>query len=321
MAQRREALGMRDVEPQHTPVLLAETLAALEPARGGWFVDGTVGLGGHTAAILRAGARVIAIDRDPGALRSAAERLAGYGDRVRFVHGDFRSLKRMLMEMGWSQVNGVLVDLGISSWQLDDPTRGFSFRHDGPLDMRLDATASLTAADIVNTWTEAELAEAIQQWGEERYARRVARSIVNTRRTAPITTTHHLAALVRQAIPTRGPQRIDPATRTFQALRIAVNRELDGLEAFVSDAVDVLAPGGRLAVITFHSLEDRPIKHALRREAGLPDEDAPVDFWGRRLTPTPRLRLLHRRPIVPTEAEAASNPRARSAKLRSAERL
>ena len=301
--------------------MLAETLSALNPAAGGWFVDGTVGLGGHSEALLAAGAKVLAIDRDPGALRYAAERLAGYGSQVRLVHGDFRSLKAILSAIGQSRVSGVLADFGVSSWQLDDPTRGFSFRQDGPLDMRMDPTQSLTAADIVNAWEEAELAEIIWQWGEERYARRVARRIIAARALAPIATTGRLAEIVRQAIPTRGPQRIDPATRTFQALRIAVNRELDGLDQFVADAVEALAPGGRLAIIAFHSLEDRIVKRALRREAGLPDADAPTDAWGRRATPAPRLRLLHRRPIVPTDAEAASNPRARSAKLRSAERL
>ncbi|OYT70091.1 MAG: 16S rRNA (cytosine(1402)-N(4))-methyltransferase [Chloracidobacterium sp. CP2_5A] len=312
---------MRDTRPRHTPVLLVETLSALNPARGGWLVDATVGLGGHSEALLAAGANVLAIDRDPGALRYAAERLAGYGSQVRLIHGDFRSLKAILAELGQPQVTGVLADLGVSSWQLDDLTRGFSFRQDGPLDMRMDPTQPLTAAEIVNSWEEAELAEMIRQWGEERYARRVARNIVAARATGFIATTGRLAEIVRQAIPARGPQRIDPATRTFQALRIAVNRELDGLDRFVSDAVEALAPGGRLAIITFHSLEDRIVKHALRREAGVPDADAPTDFWGRRATQPPRLRLLHRRPIVPTDAEAASNPRARSAKLRSAERL
>lgn len=310
-----------DLPPRHTPVLATEVLAALAPVPGKWFVDGTVGLGGHSAALLAAGAQVLAIDRDAGALRYAAERLAGYGDRVRFVHADFRSLKTILSHLGWSGVAGILVDLGISSWQLDDPARGFSFRHDGPLDMRMDTSQPLTAADIVNTWAEDRLAEAIRQWGEERHARRVARGIVQARRGSPIETTGQLAAIVRQAIPQRGPQRIDPATRTFQALRIAVNRELDGLETFVSDAADVLEPGGRLVVITFHSLEDRAIKQAMRREAGIPDDNAPTDFWGRRVAQTPRLRLLHRRPIVPTAGEVASNPRARSAKLRAAERL
>lgn len=312
---------MRDASPRHLPVLLTETLAALEPERGGWFVDGTVGLGGHSAALLAAGANVLAIDRDAEALGYAADRLAEYGDRVQFVHDDFRSLKAILSRLGRRQVAGVLVDLGVSSWQLDAPARGFSFRHDGPLDMRMDTRQALTAADIVNTWEESELAALIQRWGEERCARRVARSIVTARRQAPILTTERLADVVRRAIPTHGPQRIDPATRTFQALRIAVNRELEGLDTFVSEATDVLAPGGRLAVITFHSLEDRIIKHALRREAGVPDADAPADDWGRRPAREPRLRLLHRRPIVPTAAEAAVNPRARSAKLRSAERL
>ncbi|MGQ9897089.1 MAG: 16S rRNA (cytosine(1402)-N(4))-methyltransferase RsmH [Acidobacteriota bacterium] len=310
-----------DLSPQHKPVLAAEVRAALVPAPGKRFVDGTVGLGGHSADLLAAGAQVLAIDRDAGALGQAAECLARYGDQVQFIHADFRSLKTILNQLGWSDVSGILVDLGVSSWQLDEPTRGFSFRHDGPLDMRMDTSQPLTAADIVNTWEEETLAEVIRQWGEERYARRIAYHIVHARQQTAIMRTSQLAAIVRQAIPQRGPERIDPATRTFQALRIAVNRELDGLETFVSEATDVLEPGGRLAVIAFHSLEDRPIKRALRREAGIPDDDTPIDFWGCRLTQTARLRLLHRRPIVPTAAEVASNPRARSAKLRTAERL
>jgi S-adenosyl-methyltransferase MraW len=316
-----KASTMPDLPPRHTPVLLTEVVAALAPAPGKRFVDGTVGLGGHSAALLAAGAHVLAIDRDAKALQQAAKHLAQYDQQVRFVHADFRSLKRLLQQLGWLGVDGVLVDLGVSSWQLDDPARGFSFRHDGPLDMRMDTSQSLTAADIVNTWREEQLTETIWQWGEERYARRVAQAIVHARQHGPIMTTGQLANIVRQAIPQRGPQRIDPATRTFQALRIAVNGELDNMETFVSEATDVLKPGGRLAVITFHSLEDRLIKRALRREAGIPDDDAPTDFWGHRLAQVPRLRLLHRRPIVPTPAEVASNPRARSAKLRVAERL
>ncbi len=310
-----------DTLPCHVPVLLTEVLAALEPRRGGWFVDGTVGLGGHSEALLAAGARVLAIDRDAEALHYAAVRLAKYADRVQFVHDDFRSLKKILSRLGWGQVAGILVDLGVSSWQLDHPARGFSFRQDGPLDMRMDVCQTLTAADIVNTWGEAELATLIRQWGEERYAGRVARAIVTARRQAPILTTGRLAELVRQVVPTCGPHRRDPATRTFQALRIAVNRELEGLETFVSEATDVLAPGGRFVALTFHSLEDRIIKHALRREAGIPDGDTPVNEKGQRLVPKPRLRLLHRRPVVPMAAEVTANPRARSAKLRSAERL
>jgi 16S rRNA (cytosine1402-N4)-methyltransferase len=290
----------------HEPVMVSEVVSLLEPSRGGLFVDCTVGLGGHARALLDAGAaRIMALDRDPAALALAREVLAPYGDRVTFVHADYRELAQVLDAHGISVVDGALADLGVSSMQLDAEGRGFSFRRDEPLDMRMDQTQGPTAADLIRTAGEEELADAIFQFGEERYSRRIARAIAAARRQAAIATTGQLASIVRRAIPHRGYQRIDPATRTFQALRIWVNRELDGLDAFLADAVRRLRDGARLAVITFHSLEDRIVKHAFRAlERG-----------------AQTVRILTKRPLLPSEAEVARNPRSRSAKLRAIERL
>ena len=286
-------------------MLLGETLDALAPGRGGTFVDCTVGLGGHARALLDAGAhRVIGLDRDADALRIAAERLAPYGERATLEHADFRALRDVLARRGIERVAGLLADLGISSMQLEAAGRGFSFRRDEPLDMRMDRSAGPTAAELVGGAREEELADVIFRFGEERYSRRVARAIVAARRQRAIETTGRLAEVVRRAIPRRGYQRIDPATRTFQALRIWVNRELEGLDRFLRDAAGVLAPGGRLAVISFHSLEHRIVKHTLRD-----------------LERGSIVRPLTRKPVVPAAAELDRNPRARSAKLRAAERL
>jgi len=286
-------------EPIHVPVLLGQVLGALEPQRGGLFVDCTLGLGGHTRALLEAGAtRVIGLDRDRSALAVAATRLAAFGERVEFVHADYRQLPAVLEARRVERVQGVLADLGVSSMQFDAEGRGFSFRRDEPLDMRMDQSTGPTAADLVNQTGEEELANAIYEFGEERYSRRISRALVAAR---PVTTTGELASVVRRAVPTKGWQRIDPATRTFQALRIWVNGELDGLDRFVTDAADRLEPGGRLAVITFHSLEDRIVKHTMRALAA----DVPGAF-----------RVLTKKPIVPSDEEVAANHRARSAKLR-----
>jgi 16S rRNA (cytosine1402-N4)-methyltransferase len=290
----------------HVPVLVGEVVQQLEPSRGGVFVDGTVGLGGHTRALLEGGAaRVIGFDRDAEALMIARSALASYGDRVELVHADYREAGAELDRRGLGEVDGVLADLGVSSMQLDDEARGFSFRTDAALDMRMDRSRGETAADLVRDLSEAELADVIFTFGEERFSRRIARAIVHAREEAPVTTTGRLASLVRSAVPRRGYQRIDPATRTFQALRIRVNRELDGLDRFVHDAAMRLRRGGRLAVITFHSLEDRIVKHTLRRL----DREAGV------------VRVLTKRPITASDEEVAANPRARSAKLRAAERI
>jgi 16S rRNA (cytosine1402-N4)-methyltransferase len=292
--------------PIHEPVLLAETVALLAPARGGLFVDCTVGLGGHAQAMLAAGAtRLIGLDRDTAALGIAAQSLSGWQDRVELVHADFRELPAVLATRGIAVMAGCLADLGVSSMQFDAEGRGFSFRRDEPLDMRMDQTQGPTAADLLADTGEEDLANVIFQYGEERYSRRIARGVVEARRSARIGTTGQLAQIVRRAVPRKGYQRIDPATRTFQALRIWVNRELDGLDEFLGAASKLLAAGARLAVITFHSLEDRIVKHAFRALAA--GEEA--------------LRVLTRKPVIPGEAEVARNPRARSAKLRAIERL
>jgi 16S rRNA (cytosine1402-N4)-methyltransferase len=304
--------------PPHEPVMVAEVLQLLRPERGGIFVDCTVGFAGHTRALLEAGAdRVLGFDRDPEALARAAESLAPFHDRVELVHADFRELASRLDQRGIAAIDGLLADLGVSSWQLDAPERGFSFRADGPLDMRMDTSQGATAADLLRDVREEELADLIYGYGEERFSRRIARAIVEARRTEPIVTTGRLADIVRRAVPRRGYQRIDPATRTFQALRIWVNRELDGLDTFVRDAAkrlrigreveggeDESEGGGRMAIISFHSLEDRIVKHTLR------ELDREQDL----------LTVLTKRPLEAGEEETNRNPRARSAKLRAAER-
>jgi 16S rRNA (cytosine1402-N4)-methyltransferase len=290
----------------HESVMVEETVALLQPSRGGLFVDCTVGLGGHSRALLEAGAtRLIGLDRDADAIASAAAALQAWRDRVELVHADYRDLEQVLDARGIAGVDGALADLGVSSMQLDAEGRGFSFRRDEPLDMRMDRRAADTAADLLARVDEEDLANVIFRYGEERYSRRIARALVAARRSAPVATTGRLAQIVRSAVPRRGYQRIDPATRTFQALRIWVNRELDGLDTFLACASRRLLAGARLAVITFHSLEDRIVKHAFRTLAA--GESA--------------LRVLTRKPLTPGEAEVARNARARSAKLRVIERL
>jgi len=286
--------------------MVTETLALLDASRGGLFADCTVGLGGHSRALLEAGAsRVLGLDRDTTALGIAAQSLSMFGDRVELVHSDYRDLGIVLDARGILGVAGVLADLGVSSMQFDAEGRGFSFRRDEPLDMRMDQTQGPTAADLISDVDETDLANLIFQYGEERFSRRIARGVVQARSADRIATTGQLAQIVRRAVPRKGYQRIDPATRTFQALRIWVNRELEGLDAFLAEAVRRLLTGARLAVITFHSLEDRIVKHTFRAMAA---GQAAV-------------RVLTRRPLVPAEAEVMRNPRARSAKLRAIERL
>jgi 16S rRNA (cytosine1402-N4)-methyltransferase len=279
----------------------------LRVERGGVYVDCTVGLGGHTRALLEAGAeRVIGVDRDLQALALARTNLAPWAARVDLVHADYRDLDAVLDQRGITLVHGALADLGVSSLQFDAPGRGFSFQRDEPLDMRMDTSSGDTAADLVARSSERELADGIYAYGEERYSRRIARAIVGARLEQPIETTGRLAAIVRGAVPRRGYSRIDPATRTFQALRIWVNRELEGLDRFLETAVRRLRAGARLVVITFHSLEDRVVKHTLR---ALAQGSAAA------------VRVLTKKPIVPSDEEVLRNPRARSAKLRAAERL
>jgi 16S rRNA (cytosine1402-N4)-methyltransferase len=317
----------------HRPVMPVEALTQLEAARGGLFIDTTLGLGGHSELILSASPhnRVIGFDRDAEALALAKERLAQFGERFEAIHTDYRQLKEVLQAKGVESVAGILADLGVSSLQFDTPERGFSFRFGErvtneadsatgyPLDMRMDRSQTTTAADLVNGLSERELADIIFEYGEERAARRIARLIVQTRAKSAITTTAQLAELVIKAVHQKGHWRIHPATRTFQALRIAVNRELDELDNFVADAVDVLGVDGRLVVITFHSLEDRLIKQAFRFQSGQCQcpSSQPVCQCGA----VARVVILTRKALQPSVEETSTNPRARSAKLRACRKL
>ncbi|MAW61088.1 MAG: 16S rRNA (cytosine(1402)-N(4))-methyltransferase [Planctomycetes bacterium] len=296
----------RPVGPtSHTPVLLDEVIEVLQPERGGWFVDATVGGGGHAEALLEAGpdVRLIAIDRDSRALARSQERLARFGDRVQFVHAPFSALEGVLPEQARGCVAGILADFGVSSDQLDEPEAGFSFQHDGPLDMRMDRRSQKTsAAVLLANAGEDQLEEWLREYGEERFSRRIAHAIVQARRVGPLLRTTQLADLIERTVP-RGRRGIHPATRTFQALRIVVNRELDEIDAFLESAPRVLGPGGRLAVISFHSLEDRRAKLALRNEVRSGD-----------------YRDLLPRGVVPGPAEQRRNPRSRSARLRAVAR-
>jgi 16S rRNA (cytosine1402-N4)-methyltransferase len=288
----------------HVPVMTDEVVAALHPAHGGVFVDCTVGLGGHARALLAAGAtRLVGIDRDPAALALAAAALGEWGGRVELVHGDYRDAPRLLDERGIGEIDGAVADLGVSSLQLDGEGRGFSFQRDEALDMRMDTSQGPTAADLIGNADERGLADVIYRYGEERRSRAVARAIVAARRETPIRTTAQLASIVRRVVGRRG--RIDPATRTFQAIRIWVNGELDGLDRFLRALCARLRPGARVAVVTFHSLEDRPVKHTFRALAG--EGGA--------------FRLVTKKSLVPGDGEIRSNPRARSARLRAIERV
>ena len=305
---------------QHLPVLAAETREWLAPWRGGLFVDATVGLGGHAEALLASSPDVslVGIDRDAAALAQAAPRLARFGPRVRLVQANFHHLEQTLAGLGVRGVAGVLADLGVSSLQLETASRGFSFRRDGPLDMRM-GMSDVTAADLVNTTSEGELEKIIRDYGEERQARRIARAIVRARAEQPIATTGELKRLIDQVKGPRGMpgERIDPATRVFQALRIEVNQELAGLERFIDEAVNLLEADGRLVVISYHSLEDRIVKHGFRDLAR--GEVDPVT--GRTRSESQLIEVLTRKPVRPSEEEVAFNPRARSARLRAARRL
>ena len=303
-------------KPAHLPVLYQETIQAIDPRSPGRYVDGTVGAGGHAAALLEASApegELLGLDVDPMALELAGARLAPFGSRVTLVQAHFSTFPEVLSHQGWGAVQGILLDLGVSSMQLDSPQRGFSFMQDGPLDMRLDPRQEETAADLVNELPEEALADIIWRYGDERRSRQIARAICRDR---PFSTTLELAETVRRAAGRAG--RIHPATRTFQALRIAVNRELEAIEATLPLAVKALAGGGRLAVISFHSLEDRIVKQFLRHESQdcvCPDEQ-PVCTCSHQAT----LKLYSRSAIKPQKGEIATNSRARSARLRFAEK-
>jgi len=303
----------------HVPVLFAEVMDALRPASGGVYLDGTLGAGGHAAGLLDASApdgRLLGLDRDPAAVAFAAERLAGYGDRAVLVAGSFGDMAGVAPAHGFDAVDGVLLDLGLSSRQLGDAARGFSFAHDGPLDMRFDARSGPTAADLINNLSAEELADIFFRYGEEQQSRHIARLIVAHR---PLQTTAELATLIERQARRSGRPGRHPATKVFQALRIAVNGELEEIERGLRGAVALLRPGGRLAVISFHSLEDRLVKQFLRagsRECVCPPQQ-PVCTCGAR----PALRLVARKAIKATADEIAVNPRSRSARLRVAEKL
>jgi 16S rRNA (cytosine1402-N4)-methyltransferase len=306
----------------HRPVLLEETLKLLAPERGGLFVDCTVGLGGHSEAILQSSpdTRVIGMDLDSAALAYSRQRLAPFGDRFHAFQANFRAIGLILQQADEPEPNGILVDLGVSSLQFDSPERGFSFRFDAPLDMRMDPTTGATAADLLQRLPESEIARIIFEYGEERHSRRIARRIVERREQGqPVTTTTELADLVRHAAGGHKRQQIHPATRTFQALRIAVNQELEGLEEFVETAVDLLIPDGRFAGISFHSLEDRILKRELRKLSGHCEcpPRMPVCSCGARKV----VEVLTRRPVTPGAVELDENPRARSAKLRACRKI
>ncbi len=310
-------------ENMHRSVLVQESLALLNASMGGDFVDATLGIGGHTEAILLASAdnTVLAIDQDRDAIEHAGKRLTRFGDRVTIVYSNFSAVKSVVNSAGIDRVDGILADLGVSSLQLDTRDRGFSFRFDAPLDMRMDANSSdPTAADLLATLSETEIADIIYRYGEERFSRRIARRIVENREAGrPITTTAELTGLVERSVRRSKKDKIHPATRTFQALRIAVNRETELLERFIVDAIDILKTDGRLAVITFHSLEDRIVKHAFQKSSGrcsCPPR-IPLCVCGTRK----EVEILTRKPIIPAEDEIAANPRSRSAKLRAIKKL
>ncbi len=322
----------------HEPVLLKEIIEWLKADKGGTFVDCTLGLGGHTQALLTASpeSQVIGLDQDEDALASAEKRLAGFGNRVRLVQANFKDLSAVLSELRVHQVQGILADLGVSSLQLDSGERGFSFASDAPLDMRMDRRQNETAADLIAKLSEQELADLIFEYGEERGARKIARLLVKERERQAITSTKQLADLVVRALHIKGHWRIHPATRAFQAFRIAVNDELNVLENFIPSSIAFLAGGGRLAIISFHSLEDRIVKHAFQRLSGRclctdklhrfaaerqaieKSKDAVIcQSCGASF----KVQILTRKPLRPGDAEIARNPRARSALLRVCERL
>jgi 16S rRNA (cytosine1402-N4)-methyltransferase len=304
----------------HVPVMLAEVLATLGPQDGATYLDATFGGGGYARAILEAapGCTVFAIDRDPDAIARGAALAQRFAGRLHLVEGRFGDMLALLRDRGIAALDGVVMDLGVSSFQLDQAERGFSFRADGPLDMRMGKTGP-SAAELVNSLPERELADIIFRFGEERFARRIARSIVTRRTEAPFTTTADLAALVRRAVP-RDPSGIDGATRSFQALRIAVNDELAEVERGIAAAMELLAPGGRLVVVAFHSLEDRIVKQAMAAASGRggASRHDPAALSGRA---KPAFHLLTPRAMRPQDAECSANPRARSARLRGIERL
>ncbi len=308
----------------HVPIMVSEVTELLSPARGGLFVDGTLGGGGHSEAILRLlpdAGRLIGIDRDETALAAASARLAPFADRFTAVHGNFFHMRSLLLQRGITKVDGVLLDLGVSSYQLDEPSRGFSYKAEAPLDMRMDQTAVLTAADVVNGYSEKELIRIFRDYGEERFSPLIARRIVEKRSEKPIGTTTELADIIAGAIPSkfRYKEQQHPARRCFQAIRIEVNGELQGLREAVDGCIDLLSPGGRIVILTFHSLEDRIVKTAFRTAENpcVCPPKSPQCVCGKK----PYGKVLTKHPIVPSEAEQRENSRSACCKLRALEKL
>lgn len=309
-------------ERTHVPVLLDECIEGLQIKPEGVYVDGTLGRAGHSREIVRrlTTGRLIAIDRDQAALDATPRRLEPWLERVTLVHGNFGDVADILDDLGVDQIDGMLLDLGVSSPQLDDPARGFSYMHDAPLDMRMDQTQALTAHEVVNTWDETQLKWCFSHYGEERYARQIAAAICRRRGQAPIDTTFELVEVIKSAMPAQAlREKQHPAKRCFQALRIAVNDELSCIETVIDRVIPRLKPGGRLCIITFHSLEDRMVKIGYQNHAQgcTCPPDFPVCVCGK----TPEIRQTPKKPLLPTAEEVARNPRARSAKLRICEKL
>lgn len=302
----------------HQPVLYQEILDALTPKSAGNYLDGTLGAGGHAEAILQASSpdgKLLGVDLDPEALTIARQRLSPFADRVIIRQASYERAPEIIKEIGWDLMNGIVLDLGVSSMQIDQPERGFSFMAEGPLDMRFNPAREVSAADLVNSLDEQELADLIWKFGDERHSRRIARAILSAR---PLYTTQALAAVIKEAVPGYGA-RIHPATRTFQALRIATNKELETLSEALPSLIKCLAPGGKIAVISFHSLEDRIVKQFFRRESTdcICPPEQPICTCGHHAS----LKVLTKKPIRPTRKETEANPRSRSARLRVAEKI
>ena len=305
----------------HLSIMLDEVLEVLQPHTGGIYIDGTLGGGGHTEAILKSGARVIGIDRDSEAVAVCRERLAGYGEKIAVEHGNFSDLRQVAEKHSIvGRVDGILLDIGISSYQVDNKSRGFSYMQDSFLDMRMDGTQGRTAADIVNSYSAEKLTEIFYIYGEEKWAKRIAEFIVRQRETAPVETTGELVQIIKNAVPAAARDKDQhPAKRVFQALRIEVNGELDALIQVIDAAVDVLAEGGRLCIIDFHSLEDRIVKEKFRYLAS--DCVCPPEFPVCKCDKRAEVSIITKKPLLPTAAEVESNPRSRSAKLRAVQKL
>lgn len=318
----RHMVSDPEIRPRHLPVMLEEVVALLRPRAGMRFLDGTFGGGGHAAALLAASApdgQLLGLDRDAETLAAAASQFIAFGQRCRFLHANFSDAIRLLSELGWEGVDGIILDLGFSSLQVEEPERGFSFLRSGPLDMRMDRDDDSSAADFINDASERELQRIFREFGEEPAARALARAVTRARATIALATTTDLAEVIGRVIPRTSRSHLHPATRVFQALRIAVNRELDHLAAFLREGYRLLRPGGRLVILSYHSLEDRLVKEAFRRWAAScicpPQLQVCACRW------SPQVRILTPKPLPPTAEEVAANPRARSARLRAVERL